>query len=88
MMGYGFGPAWGMGSWIGMGVGMLVFWGLVVFAVIALVRWSSGERPGWPRRSNGASSSPTGREILDQRFARGEIDEAEYRARRAALEGR
>lgn len=57
--------------WWWMGVAMLVFWGLVAWVVVTLVR--QGERGG--RGSGGP------REILDERYARGEIDDPEYRRR-------
>ena len=48
---------------------MIVFWGLVIWAVVALSRRREGDRT-------------TARDQLDQRLARGEIDEAEYRRTR------
>ncbi|WP_299932871.1 SHOCT domain-containing protein [uncultured Nocardioides sp.] len=60
-----------------MTVAMVAFWALVVFAVLALFRTQrSGE------------STPDRRDpmqILDERFARGEIDEDEYHARSSVL---
>jgi putative membrane protein len=74
MMGYG----WGMGAagWIFMGLFWIVVIGLVVWAVAALL---PGNRPGGPARTE----SP--REILDRRFARGEIDAEQYRRAREEL---
>ena len=69
----------GWGGWIAMTLAMLAFWGLVVFVVVALFR-SSNSTASPERRE---SRDP--REILDERFARGEIDEDEYHARQAAL---
>jgi putative membrane protein len=68
----------GWGGWIVMTLAMVAFWALVVFAVLALFRTQrSGE------------STTTGRgdpmQILDERFARGEIDEDEYHARSSVL---
>ncbi len=63
---------WG---WLLMSFGMVVFWGLVAWVVVRLVR---NTRPPTP-------VPPQPEEILDERFARGEIDEDEYKARRAAL---
>jgi putative membrane protein len=54
---------------------------LIVGAVVALVRHYS-LRPA-PRAAPGPSSSAE--ELLAQRFARGEIDEVEFRSRRDAL---
>lgn len=77
MMGsYHDGMSWG--GWILMAAAMIAFWGLVVFAVVALFRNT--------RRSNGAISDSRGPlNILEERFARGEIDEDEYHARSAVL---
>jgi putative membrane protein len=56
----------------------LVFIGLWVVVILTLRgRW--GRRWGW---QHGWQS---GESVLAERFARGEIDEAEYRQRRAAL---
>lgn len=64
----------------GMGFGggfMWIFWLLLIgFVVWALFGFGSRSEP---------ARSP--REVLDRRFAKGEIDESEYRDRRNALEG-
>lgn len=68
---------WGRGT--GMGLGSLLFVALIVIGVVLVLRQvPSGESRG------GAGSA---RQILDERFARGEIDQDEYRRRRASLEG-
>jgi putative membrane protein len=54
-----------------MGVAMLVFWGLVTWVIVTLVR--QADRGGGGKRG--------AREILDERYARGEIDDDEYRRR-------
>jgi putative membrane protein len=64
-------------AWWWMGVAMLVFWGLVAWVVVTLVR--QGDRGGGGKRG--------AREILDARYARSEIDDDEYR-RRSELIGR
>lgn len=78
MMGwYGDGVGWG--GWIVMSLSMVAFWALVVFAGIAIFRstGSTGHADG------GAVRDPMG--ILDERFARGEIDAEEYQARKDVL---
>jgi putative membrane protein len=66
---------WGWGGWLAMTLTMLAFWGLVAWVVLNVVRQPGGRRePG-----------PDAEEILAQRFARGEIDEDEFRQRREAL---
>ena len=70
----------GWSGWLIMSITALAFWALVVFAVIALFRGARSD------------AAPTGRveerdadQILDQRFARGEIDADEYHARQRVL---
>lgn len=72
----------GWGGWMTMTIGMVAFWGLVIFAVIAI----------FGRNRNGTSSAQqpserTPQQLLDERFARGEIDADEYHARQKALRG-
>jgi len=55
-----------------MWAGMIVFWGLLIWAVYALFTRSTG-RPGQQHHDQDA------RRILDGRLARGEIDAEEYR---------
>jgi len=63
---------WGMG-WIGLGVlHMVVFWGVVIFVIVMLVRWLSDGS------TNSPPSAKTPMDILRERYARGEIDHAEY----------
>lgn len=66
----------GMGGWW-MGVGSLVVIGLIVLVVLLVARHPE-ERQSEPHTSSAA-------EILADRFARGEIDEAEYRTLLDAL---
>ena len=79
MMGwYNDGTGWG--GWIAMSLMMVAFWGLVVFAVVAIFRsTSAATRPAGPA----APHDPM--KTLDERFARGEIDADEYHARQAVL---
>jgi putative membrane protein len=52
----------------------ILLWVVVVLAVVRLAPW----RRRWDRR-------PSAAEILAERFARGEIDAAEYASRREVL---
>lgn len=65
----------GGGWWWMMGVGWLVFLAIVVTLGFVLAR-------GFSSRDRGSRSA---QDILAERFARGEIDEDEYRKRRDAL---
>jgi putative membrane protein len=62
---------------------MLVVVVAVVVAVVALLRGSTSLNSA-PRPALGATPDP--RAILQERFARGEIDEQDYRARVRALD--
>ena len=78
----GYGGGWGWGAWLNMGVGMVVFWGLVIACGVALVRYLAAGR----NRSSGTRDALSEAErILADRFARGEIDEDEFRRRSALL---
>lgn len=79
MMGWGGGMGWFMGP---------IFMLLVVLAgvalVVLLVRWLGGsDAPSAPGSGPDSGSSPV--RILEERFARGEIDEEEFRQRKRAL---
>ncbi len=77
--GHMFDNDWSGGWWILMMVGMIVFWALIILGGAWVVRSVILSR-----------REPTERpiEILDRRFAQGEIDEDEYQKRRSALESR
>lgn len=69
---------WGPGPWAGMAFGMLFFWAVVVVGVVALVRYSG-------REQRGASRGDAAETVLRERFARGDIDDEEFRRRMATL---
>ncbi len=69
----------GWGGWLLMALVMVAFWALVVFAIVALFRGNGAN-------SNIETGNPTDpRQILDERFALGEIQLEEYQARKDAL---
>ena len=67
---------WG---YAGMGIGMVLFWALLILGIVALVRFSVNDR------SRPVSSPPSPEHVLADRFACGEISETEYRDRLAVL---
>lgn len=73
---------WGWGGWILMTLVMVVFWGLVITAVVLTIRYLAGEG-GHHDRVGGRSAQTGGRaeDVLAERYARGEIDDDEYRRR-------
>jgi len=71
-----YGNGTGMNGWgyALMTVSMVLFWGLVIFGVIALVR-----NLGRQDRTS-VESRLTPEQVLAERFAHGQIDEHEYHA--------
>lgn len=79
MMWWNNGPVWG--GWIMMAVGMFAFWALVFVVVIALTRGGRDD----PARGSGGPEHEDPMRVLDERFARDEIDPQDYQAGRALL---
>jgi putative membrane protein len=73
------GNGWG---WMAGGLMMLIFWGALVALVVFLVRGFGARSPQGEEKRNG----PAARDILAERFARGEISEDEFDQRRRVLE--
>jgi putative membrane protein len=76
--------SWDAGTWVWMTVVMSLFAGAFIIGILAVVRASDRDRDPdrdrpRPRRSAEAL------DVLDQRFARGEIDADEYAERRRIL---
>lgn len=64
-----------------MTVGMVLFWALVIFGLVALVRYAGGPQ----QRSGPSVDRPSPEQVLAERFARGEINDEEYRQRQETL---
>jgi putative membrane protein len=86
---YGWGPhmmGWG-GGWYGIIFGplfMILFLAVLVAVVVLLVRWLGGPSQGaYPPHQLPPARTPL--DILKERFARGEIDKAEFEDRRRVL---
>jgi putative membrane protein len=80
---------WGWGSWVAMGLMMVLFFGLLAAVVVVLSR-PRERRDELPaaRPSAPPPAEDQALRILDARFASGEIDQEEYRARRELLASR
>jgi len=77
--------SWAWGAWVTMGVLTLLFWGGVAWVVVVLL----GHRDGMaPKGDDWHDTRSDPLLILDERFARGEIDGDEYRQRRDTLAGK
>jgi putative membrane protein len=62
-------------------IGMVLFWGALIAGVTLLMR--SGSRQG--PTSTALPAIHTAERLLAERYARGEVDEDEYRSRLATL---
>lgn len=71
---------YGAGGWLWMTIWMVVFWAVVIGVVIWVVRQFS-------RTSTTSDSGSSAIKILEERFARGEIDKAELDQRKTVLRG-
>ncbi len=74
-----------MGWWgyAGMGIGMVLFWALIIVGIVALIRFISGTTNTGNTAAPPVTLSPE--QVLANRFAHGEIDETEYQQRIAVL---
>ena len=81
------GPGWGMmgpGMMGGFGWGwmpllVIVFWGLVIWGIVAAVRSASGRGRG------DTSTTESALEVLKRRYAQGEIKKKEYEEKKRDL---
>ena len=90
--GYGGYGGWGMSpgmmggygmGWVG-GILMIVFWILIIVGLVFLIKWliqSTG------RDKTSGSGGNRALEILKERYARGEIDKAEFDSKKKDLSG-
>jgi len=72
-----------MWEWHGAGFGggfMWIFWILIIFAIVMLIRVVG-------RNSKSGKHRETPLEILEKRYARGEIDDKEFAHRKRELGG-
>jgi len=75
---------WGSFGWWGMGFGivfMLLFWALIILGIAVLIRWLLMQSP-----SDRGGRDKTPLEIVQERYARGEIDREEYEQKKRDLE--
>jgi len=68
----------GISGWVMalMMIGNVLFWAVIILGGVALVRYLMGDRS-----TVATDARPTPEQLLAERFARGEIDEQEYRRR-------
>ncbi len=80
---YGYGAGWGQGFGLGGalfgGIFMIIFWGLVIWAIVALVRGFSGGGCSDMSHSNrNGQKTDNAMNILKERYAKGEISKEDF----------
>ena len=80
--GGGWHDGWGWGHMFFGSVMMLLFWGGLIILVVLALRWAGS---GSVRGGDGAAQGNRALDILEERFARGEIDKEEFEERRRLL---
>lgn len=73
---------WGWGM-MGAGIiSMVLFWVLIIVGIVVLVKWLAGFS-----RSTGTPLAKTALDVLNERYARGEIDREEFEQKKRDLGG-
>ncbi len=75
---------YGMGGFGFGGVFMIMWWVLIIVGIVVLVKWLLGPSSS-PGGGSGSGSGSRALDILKERYARGEIDEQEYRKKKQDL---
>lgn len=77
MMGWGFGFGW---------IFMLIFWGLIIWAIIALIRGATGQGFMCGHNHDAHKEKNTAAlDILKERYAKGEINKEEFEQKKKDL---
>ena len=91
--GYGWGmhDGWGWGGWLMLVIMLVLLVTAIVVTVVLLLRTDPASRAGGQgsgrltEGGGGGLPSHTARQLLDERYARGELDDEEYVRRRELL---
>jgi putative membrane protein len=85
---FGYGHDWGMmgGSFGGAGGFNMVFWVLALLLLAGGVFWFMRSSPSIGLGRNAAAARPGGLDVLEQRYARGEVNREEYLQKKGDLQ--
>jgi putative membrane protein len=78
MMGYGYGPQWGMMGGYGFGLFHMIAWVIVLIALLALAVWLARSLMGPAAHHQFVPRRSAGLDVLEERYARGEINRDEF----------
>jgi len=85
---YGYGNGWGMmgNSYGSMGGFNIVFWLLALVLLAGAAIWFMRSSPSIALGRRGATASSSGLDLLEQRYARGEVNREEYLQKKGDLQ--
>jgi putative membrane protein len=73
----------GVGSGLSIFIIPLFFWALIITAVVIFVRYATG----WGNRPAQLERRPPGLDVLEERYARGEINRDEFLQKKQDITG-
>ena len=76
---------WSTGDWVAMFVMMALFWGALIAVVVWVMRSMRPDRGTWQKGTSASESGGTAEQILQERFARGELTPEEFTRSRDLL---
>ena len=88
--GYGYGPGYMGWGYMGSGFGwvfMILVWILIIAVIVVVIRWAFVSHPASSHPLPPTTARKTALDILQERYAKGEIDREEFLERKRDLEG-
>lgn len=76
---------WSTGDWVAMFVMMALFWSALIAVVVWVMRSMRPDRDTWQKGPSASESGGAAEQILQERFARGELTPEEFTRSRDLL---